>query len=319
MVNENSPSKEARGISSGTPSASLHYLAHSSPDDEASGYSEMHNKTRLVSIIIPVFNEAPVIERLLQSLKKQTYKPLEIIVVDDGSVDNTIEIARRYADKLLKRKHAERSIQRNFGVSNSKGKYLLILDADMELTPSVITECVILAENNHKIGAIVIPEESVASNYWGRVKAYERSFYNLEGDEVTDAARFFTRIAFENAGGYDEQITGPEDWDLPETVKSLGYKQGRIRSNIFHYERIKDPISVAKKKYYYAISSHKYLKKQNISPISAKTLFFLRPVFFRNWRRLLEHPLLSVSMFIMLSLELIFGGYGFILGRLKAK
>src|SRR4030043_637563 len=119
----------------------------------------MVNKTPLVSIIIPVFNEAPVIERLLQSLKKQTYKPLEIIVVDDGSVDNTIEIARRYADKLFKRKHAERSIQRNFGASNSKGKYLLILDADMELTPSVITECVVLAENNRKIGAIVIPEE----------------------------------------------------------------------------------------------------------------------------------------------------------------
>ncbi len=271
----------------------------------------------LVSIIIPAFNEEKVIERVLVSVKKQRYKNIEIIVVDDASTDRTILIARQYANKVYKRTHSERSVQRNFGVKKSGGKYLLILDADMQLTPGVVEECVACCEKDLTIGAVVIPEESVAGNYWEKVKAFERSFYNLAGDEITDAARFFRRAAYDKAGGYDETITGPEDWDLPETIKKLGYEEGRIMSKIFHHERINGPLSVAKKKYYYALKSYRYLDKQHISPVSAKTLFFLRPVFYRNWKKLVTRPILTIGMILMLSLELIFGGCGFLLGKLK--
>jgi len=201
-------------------------------------------------------------------------------------------------------------------VKHSKGKFLLVLDADMELTRSVVKECVKVAGQDPKIGAVEIPEESVAHTFWERVKAHERSFYNEKGDSTTDAARFFRKSAFEEVGGYDETITGPEDWDLPERVKEK-YAIARIKSKIFHHERVPNPFRVARKKYYYALTSHRYLKRHNISTVSAKTIYLLRPVFYRSWKRLLRHPFLSLAMFFMLSLEQIAGAYGYFVGKLQ--
>lgn len=272
----------------------------------------------LVSVIVSTKNEENVLERLLLSLMSQSYKNIEIIVVDNNSYDGTKAIAERYTDKVFNI-GPERSVQRNFGVSESKGKYLLILDADMKLSKNVVKECIDLAVDDKSVGAIVIPEESLAINFWEKVKAFERSFYELEGDLVIEAARFFSKEAFTKAKGYDEKITGPEDWDLPETIRKSGYKQKRIKSKIYHYERIKSPFSVARKKYYYALKSHRYLKKQKIRTFSSKTIYFLRPVFYRHWRKLVEHPMLSLGMIFMLTCEFAYGGAGFILGKLTNK
>ena len=266
------------------------------------------NRKPLVSVIIPAYNEEKVIGRLLGSIKNQSHKRIEIVVVDDASTDKTAEIAKKYTDKVFTRLHAERSIQRNFGASMAKGKYLFFLDADMELSEDVVKECVGLLVNNDKIGAIVVPEESIATNFWEEVKAFERSFYNLEGDEKVDAARFFSKDAFDKVGGYDETITGPEDWDLPDSIGKSGYMIERIKSIIYHHERINSPFSVARKKYYYALKSHRYLKKQKISTFGPKTVYFLRPIFYREWKRILTHPVLSLGMFLVLSLELVYGG-----------
>ncbi len=273
----------------------------------------------LVSVIIPVFNEEQVIERNLDSLKKQTYSKIETIVVDDSSTDNTVSLARKYTTRVFTRPHAERSIQRNYGASVSKGEYLLFLDADMELTPYVIEECIKKITTSNNVGALIIPEEPIASNFWERVKAFERSFYNDYGDTATDAARFFPKKVFLQAGGYDEKITGPEDWDLPETIKTLGYQIDRITSRIKHYERVTSPLKLAKKKYYYALKSHLYLKKHHISPVGPKTIYFFRPIFYKNWRRLVANPLLSLGMYTMFTLELIFGGAGYLIGKHKYK
>jgi GT2 family glycosyltransferase len=152
------------------------------------------------------------------------------------------------------------------------------------------------------------------------VKAFERSFYNKEGDELTDAARFFRKDVFLKAGGYDQTITGPEDWDLPETIMEMGYKVGRLKSSfIYHHERIDSLLSVASKKFYYAIKTHRYLKKHKISSFSAKTIFFLRPVFYKNWRKVLSNPILSLAMILMLTLEQFSGALGYFYGRILNK
>lgn len=274
--------------------------------------------TSLVSIIITTRNEESVIKRLIESIRLQTYKKREIILVDNNSSDQTVSIAKKMRVTTYNF-GPERSAQRNFGVKKAKGEYLLFLDADMELSKDVVKECVNVSKGNKEIGAIVIPEESIGRNFWERVKAFERSFYNEEGDEVTDAARFLKREVFEKVGGYDETITGPEDWDLPESVKKLGFKISRINSVIYHYERITSPLSLAYKKFYYALRSHRYLSKQNVSIFSPKTVYFLRPVFYKNFDKILKHPILSFGMFIMFCLELIGGGLGYLLGRIKNK
>lgn len=276
----------------------------------------MKDNNKLVSVVITTRNEGSVIRRLLLSLKKQSYKKMEIILVDNNSTDSTKEIAREFTRKIYNF-GPERSAQRNLGAKKAKGEYLLFLDADMELSEEVIEESVFALNSNKKFGGLVIPEKSITKNFWERVKAYERSFYNEKGDEITDAARFFRKTVFEKVGGYDESITGPEDWDLPETLYKMGYSIGRVSSVIYHHERIVSPLDLARKKYYYALRAHRYLKKHNISTFSPKTIYFLRPIFYKNWRKVIAHPILSIGMFIMLSFQLVAGGLGYLMGRIK--
>ena len=87
-----------------------------------------------VSVIVTTKNEEDVIGTLLKSIKKQTYPSIETLIVDNHSSDNTIKIAKKYKVECFTF-GPERSAQRNFGAKKSRGKYLLFLDADMELNP----------------------------------------------------------------------------------------------------------------------------------------------------------------------------------------
>lgn len=277
---------------------------------------KQRNNLKLVTIVIPTKNEAKVIERLMKSIKSQSYKNIEIVIVDNNSNDKTVDLARKFTNKVLS-KGPERSAQRNFGARHSKGDYLLFLDADMRLTKNVVKDLVAVVSSEKNVGGVVIPERSVATTFMEQVKAFERSFYNENGDSVTDAARFFDKKVFLKVGGYDETITGPEDWDLPETIQEHGYKIKRINSFIFHYEKIPSLESIFKKKFYYGLKANRYLKKHKISPISAKTVYFLRPVFIRNWRRMLNNPKLALGLVVLLGVEMIGGGLGYVIGLIK--
>jgi hypothetical protein len=187
----------------------------------------------------------------------------------------------------------------------------------MKLTKGVVEECIDMVVKDKRLGGIVIPELSIATNFWEKVKAFERSFYNEKGDIISDAARFFPKKVFEKIGGYDETITGPEDWDITDRIYSSGYIIGRAKSKIYHYERISSLTSLMKKKFYYGLDAHKYLRKHNMSIINSKTIYFLRPIFYRNFMKIMIHPILSLGMFIMLLFELLFGGAGYFVGRIK--
>lgn len=274
-------------------------------------------KKSLVSIIITTKNEEDVLDDLLISIKRQTYKKVEVILVDNNSKDNTLKVAKQFGEVKIYNYGPERSTQRNYGAKKSRGQYLLFLDADMRLSPSVVEECKKKINSEKNIGCIAIPEKSIAYTFWEKVKEFERSFYNEKGDPVTDAARFFKKDAFKKAGGYDETITGPEDWDLPETIKEIGYKQERINEKIYHRERAVSLLTLFIKKFYYGLYADIYLKKHNISIISPKTVYFLRPLFYKNWRRLLSHPLLALGMVIMLVTQTLGGGLGYLIGKIK--
>lgn len=273
-------------------------------------------KKPLVSVIITSRNEADVIGRLLRSVKKQDYKNVETIVVDNNSTDKTAEIARKHTKKVYNF-GPERSAQRNYGGKIAKGEFLLFLDADMELSPKVIGECVNEIQNDKKVGAVVIPEISVGRSFWEKVKAFERSFYFDRLDFSIESARFFGKEAFEKSGGYDEEITGTEDWDLSETVRKQGYKIVKISVPIYHHETIPSLASLAKKFFYYGLTAPKTLKKQKTSIISPKTIHFLRPAFYRQWHRLFTHPILTLAMIVMIIIQVISSGVGFLIGKSK--
>ena len=84
-----------------------------------------------VSVIIPTYNEEKDILNCLKSLYKQSVKNLEIIVVDDGSIDQTVELVQKEKVKLLKQSHLGTAQARNFGAANAHGEILVFVDADM--------------------------------------------------------------------------------------------------------------------------------------------------------------------------------------------
>ena len=94
-------------------------------------------KCPMVSVIIPTFNRAHLIGRAIKSVLNQTYQDFEIIVIDDGSTDNTGEIIRSFTDKRIKyikkyKKNKGISVARNIGIKVARGKYIALLDSDDE-------------------------------------------------------------------------------------------------------------------------------------------------------------------------------------------
>lgn len=267
----------------------------------------------LVSVIITTKNSAKTLKPLLQSIKEQSYKPIEIIVVDNNSTDKTTEVAKCFSNKVFN-KGPERSAQRNFGAQQSQGKYLLFLDSDMILTKDVVKECVMELEKSSSSQGLIIPEQSFGEGFWAKTKAWEREINR--GEDYFEAARFFPREIFLRLGGYDEDLTGPEDWDLPQRLRKH-YRVGRITSLIFHNEGCPTLIKLAKRKYYYGLSAHKYLAKQGIFPLNPKTVYLLRPAFYRQWKMIVTHPLTSLGMLVMLFFETVGGGLGYLVGRFR--
>jgi len=251
----------------------------------------------LVSVIITTKNEEKNIENCLKSIRNQTYKNIEIIVVDNNSTDKTKEIAKKYTDKVFKH-GPERSAQRNFGAKMARGKYILYLDADMILSPGVIKECVEKMEKNNNLVALYIPERIIGEGFWIKVRDFERSFYTAT---PIDAVRFIRKEVFEKVGGFDENLTGPEDWDFDKKVRSVG-KVDVINSCLYHNEGKFNLRNYVKKKLYYAKSFDKYIKKWgNDDPDIKKQLgahYRLIGVFIENgkWKKLMKKLHLTLGM-----------------------
>ena len=106
-----------------------------------------------VSVIVTTKNEDRNIGACLESVIEQTMPPIEMIVVDNFSEDQTIKIAKQFGAKVYQL-GPERSAQRNYGVEQAQGKYILYLDADMRLSTKVIENCVKRCKEDTKITGV---------------------------------------------------------------------------------------------------------------------------------------------------------------------
>jgi glycosyltransferase involved in cell wall biosynthesis len=97
----------------------------------------MSAEQRLVSVLIPAYNAGPYLGEALDSVLAQTYRPLEVIVADDGSEDDTVEVARSYGDpvRLVQQERGGNGAARNAAVAVAGGQYYAFLDADDRFMP----------------------------------------------------------------------------------------------------------------------------------------------------------------------------------------
>ncbi len=267
----------------------------------------------LVSVIVPTRNSAEFLDACLKSIKNQTYPAIELIVVDRDSTDATKQIAEEYTDHVLNQ-GPERSAQRNYGVANAKGKYVAIIDSDMELTPNVIEEAVNAMATG--VAAVIIPEESFGIGFWAKCKQLERSFYI--GNDDIEAPRFCSKPLYEQIGGYDEKLVSGEDWELGYRLHAEGtvvHIQSLIRHNEGHLKLGR----TLKKKFYYARLAKAYFGAVSSSasisggagPLARYKLFFSRP------KTLIKQPFISSGMLLMKTCEYIYGGVGYLLGNVS--
>jgi glycosyltransferase involved in cell wall biosynthesis len=269
----------------------------------------------IVSVIVPTKNSSRTLEACLESIKIQTYDNIETIVVDNFSNDKTPDIAKRFT-KMFYSRGPERSPQRNFGVSKASGKYVVIIDSDMVLSPDVITECVTVMEASHKVAGVVIPEESFGDGFWAQCKKLERRFY--VGVSYMEAARFFKKSDYVALGGYDETMVSGEDWDLSQRIEKLGTFD-RAKSYIYHNEGHISLLSSVRKKFYYAEKFAKYKDaEQSSNNVSHQTSVVGRyKLFFSKPGMLFKNPLLGAGMLFMKTCEFGFGAAGYLKSRLR--
>jgi glycosyltransferase involved in cell wall biosynthesis len=253
-------------------------------------YSAETKNVPLVSVVITTKNEEKNIETCLQSIKNQTYKNIELIVVDNFSVDKTAEIAKKYTPKIYF-KGNERSAQRNYGAKVASGKYVLYLDADMILSSTLLEECVAKCEREN-VDALYVPERIVGYGFWIKVRDFERSFYT---GTVIDAVRFIQRDLFLQVEGFDETLVGTEDWDFDRKIRKIGRTDVTIVP-LYHNEGRFNMARYLKKKDYYTDGIQKYIRKwgSHDLEIAKQTTarYRLMGVFVENgkWIKLLRHP-----------------------------
>ena len=111
-------------------------------------------KDELLSIIVPIFNSEDSIEKCVKSIEAQEYANYELILINDGSIDNTLEICKRLARKnkkikIINKENTGVSDTRNIGIELAKGKYIQFVDSDDEICPTLSRKLIRLIEKNN--------------------------------------------------------------------------------------------------------------------------------------------------------------------------
>lgn len=200
-------------------------------------------KNNLISCVIPCYNCENFISKTIKSLLSQTIKSIEIILVNDASTDNTLDILKQIESKypnIVKvidlEKNQGASYARNYGVENSKGEYVLFMDSDDIIEPTLIEKYQDRLEELNDIGEyeyvlcyssyIQIDEKDAQIS--DTVKGIQVEPYEILGYEfvrnhlISTSGVLVKKIYFIQSGGFNKKIRYSEDWDLWLRLATVG-------------------------------------------------------------------------------------------------
>ncbi|MEM9983122.1 MAG: glycosyltransferase family A protein [Bacteroidota bacterium] len=205
-------------------------------------------ETPFFSVVIPTYNRAHHIVHTLSTVLKQSYRSFEVIVVDDGSTDNTEEVVASIQTAQVsyyRQKNGERAKARNYGVQQAKGQYITFLDSDDEMYPDCLQEALRIIEANEQAAFVQVGYEM--KNVEGKV-LYKNN--RRKGDLNKQLVRgnllscigVFVRqdIIRQHRFNEDRKLSGTEDWELWLRLASryrIHYSNQVVAAIINHEER----------------------------------------------------------------------------------
>lgn len=212
----------------------------------------------LVSVVIPTFNAVGFLPTAIESVLEQTYKNIEVVVVDDGSTDETAETVRKYPVTYIKIEHSGGpATPRNVGIEKAMGELVAFLDSDDIWLPKKLEKQVNFMEKGRfdfvSSDAGVIDERGKRTKksyleHLGKLKSlgydafpelYKRNF-------VVTSSVLVKRIIFDRAGLFDQspELVGVEDYDLWLRTAARGAKFGFLRESSLLYRDRAGSLSV---------------------------------------------------------------------------
>ncbi|MBC6367282.1 glycosyltransferase [Algoriphagus sp. AK58] len=174
----------------------------------------------LISVVIPCYNQGKYLEETVNSVLSSTYRPLEIVLVNDGSTDNSLEIAKK-----LEAHHREIQVidqanggvanARNNGIAHAKGKYILPLDGDDLISDNYIQEAIKILEIQPEVKVVycqAVKFNEQTQKQW-KLKPFSR--HQLAKDNMIFVAALFRKSDWEKVEGFSEDMKmGREDWEF---------------------------------------------------------------------------------------------------------
>ncbi len=175
----------------------------------------------LVSVIVPCYNGAAFLEEALRSALAQSYREVEVVVVDDGSTDNSAEIARRFPVRYIRQQNRGLSEARNTGIRESKGSYLVFLDADDRLKPEAIETGLRVLARRPDCAMAVGDHVFIAANgsylahstKEGPLHSHYEALLKSNFIEMISSV-LFRRSIFDEVGGFNATLRVAEDYEL---------------------------------------------------------------------------------------------------------
>lgn len=172
-----------------------------------------------VSIIVPCYNQAQYLDEALQSVLNQSCKEWECIIVDDGSPDNTSEIANEWIQrdsrfKYIYQENGGLSSARNFGISHATGEFILPLDADDKISKDYVALALKAFEEDNSLKVVYCKAEKFGdeNGVWD-LEGF--SLFNLSRRNMIFCSAVYRKKDWELVGGYDVNMKyGCEDWEF---------------------------------------------------------------------------------------------------------
>lgn len=177
----------------------------------------------LVSVIIPTYNNAAFVCEAVESVLAQTWRPIELFVIDDGSEDDTIERLKAFKSdvRLLQQKHLGPAVARNAGLAEAAGEFVAFLDSDDLYRTDKLERSVEALEQNTEAGVVytAIRVREIESGLTYPQPQYTMSGWMarelfLECRGVNTSTLVVRREAIDRVGTFDKELFRCQDWDL---------------------------------------------------------------------------------------------------------